>query len=155
MTELEIAVVGVGRMGTNHARVLSEMDGVRLKAVCDMDRDAAERLARRYLVPSVYTEIEDMLSPESLDGVVISTPTNEHLRAAEKCFKRKKHVLVEKPLAPSVAECQTLLASARDAGVKRIVYLGGESSEDIRDFGRQRSDDRFGNVQRLPKNCEV
>jgi len=107
-------------MGTNHARVLSEMEGVRLKAVCDKDRDAAEKLARRYLVPSVYTEIEDMLTQERLDGVVISTPTNEHLRAAEKCFKQKKHVLVEKPLAPSVAECKTLLAAARDTGVQVV-----------------------------------
>jgi len=94
MSEVKLAVIGVGRMGTNHVRVLSEMENVRLLAVCDANREAAEKVARRFLVPAVYTEIEELAGGEELDGVVIAIPTAEHLLVAGKCVKHKLHAFV-------------------------------------------------------------
>jgi len=115
--ELSIAVVGVGRMGSNHARVLSEMEGVHLKAICDSDRKAAERVARRHLVPNVYASIEELLSNTVVDAVVVATPTPEHRRAAEICIERGVHLLLEKPMASNIRECDQILSMARARGV--------------------------------------
>jgi len=118
MNEVKLAVIGVGRMGSNHVRVLSEMENVRLAAVCDANREAAEKIARRFLVPTVYTDIEAMTNKEKLDGVVIAIPTAEHLEAAEQCLSRKLHTLIEKPLASSSEQCAAILAKAAGAGVR-------------------------------------
>ncbi len=118
MSELRLAVIGVGRMGTNHARVLSEMENVRLAAVCDANREAAEKVARRFLVPATYTEIDKMVGKEKLDGVVIAVPTAEHPLAAGQCLRNKIHALIEKPLAPSSKDCQAILEQAAAAGVR-------------------------------------
>ncbi len=122
MSELRIAVIGVGRMGTNHARVLSEMENVRLAAVCDANREAAEKVARRLLIPAVYTEIDELVRREKLDGVVIAVPTAEHAAAAEKCFRHRLHALIEKPLASSPQQCDAILKQAAAAG--RVVLSG-------------------------------
>ncbi len=118
MREVRLAVIGVGRMGTNHARILSEMENVRLAAVCDADRDAAEKIARRYLIPSVYTEIDELVEQEKPDGAVIAVPTAEHSQAAEKCFRARVHALIEKPLASSPQQCTSILEQAAAAGVQ-------------------------------------
>lgn len=118
MSEVKLAVIGVGRMGTNHVRVLSEMENVRLAAVCDSNREAAGKIARRFLVPAAYTDIEEMTRKEKLDGVVIAIPTAEHLEAAEKCFVSRLNVLIEKPLASSPAQCEAILSKAAGAGVQ-------------------------------------
>ena len=118
MSEVRLAVIGVGRMGTNHARILSEMENVRLAAVCDADREAAEKTARRFLIPAVYTEIDELVGQEKLDGVVIAVPTAEHLPAAEKCLRHRLHALIEKPLASSPQQCTAILEQAAAAGVR-------------------------------------
>jgi UDP-N-acetylglucosamine 3-dehydrogenase len=114
---LSMGVVGVGRMGTNHVRVLADLEGVRLAAVCDTDRQIAERAARRYLVPSFYGSLEELLSGERLDGVVIATPTSGHRQALELCARRGVHVLLEKPMASTPEECEEILGIAREWGV--------------------------------------
>jgi UDP-N-acetylglucosamine 3-dehydrogenase len=118
MSEPRLAVIGVGRMGANHVRVLSEMEDVRLAAVCDTNREAAEKVARRNLVPAAYSDIEEMAGREKLDGVVIAIPTTEHLRAAGICFTHKLPALIEKPLASTSAQCAEILEKAATAGVQ-------------------------------------
>jgi predicted dehydrogenase len=121
MNELRLAVIGVGRMGSNHVRVLSEMESVRLAAVCDSNREAAEKVARRYLVPAAYEDIGEMAGKERLDGVVIAIPTTEHLRGADICFAHKLPALIEKPLASTGKQCAEILAKAAASGVQVLV----------------------------------
>ena len=118
MNELRLAVIGVGRMGANHVRVLSEMEEVRLAAVCDANREAAEKVARRYLVPAAYVDIQEATSQERLDGVVIATPTAEHLKTAQICLSRKLPALIEKPLASTPEQCETILQTAAQNAVQ-------------------------------------
>jgi UDP-N-acetylglucosamine 3-dehydrogenase len=118
MSELRLAVIGVGRMGANHARILSEMENVRLAAVCDADRGAAEKIARRFFIPATYTQIDPLLAREKLDGVVIAVPTAEHASAAQICLQKGVHALIEKPLASSPQQCDEILKQAAAARVR-------------------------------------
>lgn len=107
---VKIAVVGVGGWGKNHVRALSDLDA--LSAVCDVDEGRAKTFAERYDVNS-YTSIDEMLNNEKLDGAVISTPTSTHFEVAKKFMEKRINVLVEKPIAPTSAECEQMRALAK------------------------------------------
>ena len=113
MKDISFAVIGVGRMGSNHDRVLSEMEGVRLQAICDSNKTVAKREARRHLVGNTYNTIEELLSEEELDAAVVALPTSEHRRAAELLIDGGIHILLEKPMASSVDECEEILSLAK------------------------------------------
>ena len=116
---LRIGVVGVGVMGSNHARVLADMAGVTLVGVADPDRKQREMVAGA-LGCAAFPHVEDLLA-EGVDALTIAAPTHLHLELAVACIKHGAHVLVEKPIAPSVAEGRAIIAAARHAGVSLMV----------------------------------
>lgn len=113
--ELSVAVVGLG-FGAIHARVLSEMEGVRLAAVCDRDERRLAAVSRGRRLES-YTSFEAMLSKETLDAVVVAVPARLHEEVALAAIEAGKAVLVEKPLAPTRTEGLRLARAAAAAGV--------------------------------------
>ncbi len=112
----KIAVVGVGGWGKNHARVLSELGS--LSAICDVDAVRAKTFADKYNVKP-YTVIDEMLKNEKIDGVIISTPSSTHFGVARYFMENQIGVLVEKPMAPSSAECEQM----RDIAKRNKVVL--------------------------------
>ncbi len=114
---LRAAVIGVGSMGRNHARVYAEMEDVQLIAVADVDQAAAVRVANIYGVRA-YADYRAMLDMEPLDLVTIAVPTRLHREVAEEAAARGVHLFVEKPLAGSVEDAQAIIDAARTAGVK-------------------------------------
>ncbi len=120
-TPIRFGVIGAGRMGTNHIRVLSDLPGAALVAVCDAQPEAAERAARRFLAEGFFGDVGAMLAATRLDAVVVATPTAEHRAAAGACIECGIPVLIEKPMASTVAECETLIAAAQAAAVPLMV----------------------------------
>jgi predicted dehydrogenase len=116
---LRIGVVGVGVMGSNHARVLAGLSGVTLVGVCDPDGERAGFVARTLGCAAVST-VEDLLDLKP-DAVSIAAPTDLHHRVALQCIARGIHVLVEKPIASDVAEGEEIVTAARRAGVTLMV----------------------------------
>lgn len=114
---LRAAVIGVGSMGRNHARVYAEMEDVQLIAVADVDQAAAVRVANIYGVRA-YADYRAMLDMEPLDLVTIAVPTRLHREVAQEAAARGVHLFVEKPLAGSVEDAQAIIDAARAAGVK-------------------------------------
>jgi UDP-N-acetylglucosamine 3-dehydrogenase len=113
--ELSLAVVGLG-FGANHARILGNLDGVRLAAVCDADRQRLESFSRDRDL-NAYTELETMLHGERLDAVVIAVPASLHLPIALQVIEAGCAVLIEKPLAPTYEDGRHLVEAAATAGV--------------------------------------
>ena len=120
-SEPRIGVVGVGFWGRNHLRVLKEL-GVRVSAICDINRDRALRAAREYGVERAYTSLDEMLRREDLSAVTICTPSVTHSECAVKALESGLHVFVEKPLASNVDECLRII-DAMDSN-NRIVMTG-------------------------------
>jgi UDP-N-acetylglucosamine 3-dehydrogenase len=116
---MRIGVVGVGVMGSNHARVLSDLAGVRLVGVADPDRRQRDMVADA-LGCSAFGDVTELLA-EGVDAVTIAAPTHLHQELALYCIKQGVHVLVEKPIAPSVAEGRAIIAAARHTGVCLMV----------------------------------
>ena len=116
---LKIGVIGVGVMGSNHARVLSEMAGVTLVGVVDPDRTQREFVGRT-LGCAEFTDIESLVRA-GVEAVTIAAPTHLHHDLALDCISRGLHVMVEKPIAPTVEEGGAIVAAARRAGVTLMV----------------------------------
>ena len=118
---IRVAVIGLGAMGRNHVRVLTDLEGVKLAAVCDTDSEAVESVGQKHDVPA-YTSWDDMLEREALDAVVVAVPTRFHLEAALAVLARGCHVLVEKPIASDLEEGRRLVDSARRAN--KVLAVG-------------------------------
>jgi UDP-N-acetylglucosamine 3-dehydrogenase len=116
---LKIGVVGVGVMGSNHARVLSEMAGVELVGVVDPDRKQREFVART-LGCAEFADLQALIG-SGVDAVSIAAPTHLHHDIALTCIARGLHVMVEKPIAPTVEEGRAIVAAARRASVTLMI----------------------------------
>jgi UDP-N-acetylglucosamine 3-dehydrogenase len=116
---LRVGVVGVGVMGSNHARVFAGMPGVELVGVADPDSKQADFVAKTLGCAAVATVAQ--LLDLKLDAVTIAGPTHLHRDIALACIERGVHVLVEKPIASSVEEGNEIIAAARRANVTLMV----------------------------------
>jgi UDP-N-acetylglucosamine 3-dehydrogenase len=116
---LRIGVVGVGVMGSNHARVLAELPGVKLVGVADPDRNRSDQVSRALGCAS-FAGAEELLA-QGVDAVVIAAPTHLHRDIAIDCAGRGIHLLVEKPIASTVEESRAVVAAARHSGVTLMV----------------------------------
>jgi len=114
-----VGVVGVGVMGSNHARVFSELPGVSLVGIADPDRKQAG-LVGRLLGCTAVADVNALLKL-NVDAVSIAAPTHLHREIALTCAAQGVHILVEKPIASSVEEGGAIIAAARRAGVTLMV----------------------------------
>jgi UDP-N-acetylglucosamine 3-dehydrogenase len=117
---LKVAVIGIGSMGRNHARVYWEMPEVKLVGVADANEAATAALAQRYSTRG-YGEYRRMLDECKPDAVTVAVPTVLHQEVALEVIRRGIHILVEKPIAFSVAEGRQIIAAAEAAGVKLMI----------------------------------
>ena len=111
-----VAVIGVGSMGRNHARVFSDMEDVDLVAVSDSDPETLETIAARYH-SKPYADYKKLLANESLDIVTVAVPTRLHLQVAEDVINRGVSLLIEKPLSSTVEDGRRILEMANANGV--------------------------------------
>jgi predicted dehydrogenase len=119
---MRIGLIGLGYWGPNYARVVTELPGAELTAVCDTSAEALDFMRAR--VPGVVatTDSEQVFGSADVDAVIVATPTSTHARLALEALAAGKHVLCEKPLAQSVEECDLLIAEA--ARVGRTLFVG-------------------------------
>ena len=113
MTNLRVAVIGVGHLGQHHARILAAMDGVDLVAVVDKKADRAKEIAEKYGTAALSDASEVI---NRVDAVSIATPTVTHVEIALPFVEAGIAVLVEKPLAAGLQEADRLLAAAEKRG---------------------------------------
>jgi predicted dehydrogenase len=120
---LRVGIVGGGAIAqVAHLPVLKKMRTVEVKAICDTDLPKARALADRFGVSNAFDDIEDLLRYESLDAVVICSPTHLHESHIQAALSANLHVLVEKPLAMSAVSAQKILRIVEKHD--RIVMVG-------------------------------
>lgn len=154
--ELRVGVVGVGALGRHHARVYSELAGVRLGGVFDVDPQRAEQVAHERGC-SAFRHLKELVA--EVDAVSVAVPTVDHHRVARALLEAGKDVLVEKPIAVTLEEADDLV---RVAEARRAVLQVGHverfnpAAEALRDGVR---DPRFIEVHRLapfsPRSLDI
>ena len=113
---MRFGLVGAGEIGRVRADALRRSPGCRLVAVADVASDRA-RAAARASSASVYTDYRQLLDHPDIDAVIVSTPPDVHEEVALAALECGKHVLSEKPLAPTVDACFGLLQTAQQRGL--------------------------------------
>ena len=105
-----VAVIGTGQFGQNHARVYAEIASSELVAVCDINPTVGQAIAQQYQVPFV-SDFRDLIG--KVDAVSLATPTITHCEIASALLNAGIAVLVEKPIAVTLAEADVMIATAR------------------------------------------
>ena len=120
MKKIRAGVIGVGAMGTHHARIYSNMADVDLIGVSDIDIEHGMNIAAKYNT-TFYENGEDLLK-EELDALSIAVPTSKHREIAESALEYNAHLLVEKPLADSIDNAWAII---NKAGQKDKILMVG------------------------------
>jgi predicted dehydrogenase len=112
---IRVAVVGAGYWGPNLIRNFAACPDTELAAVCDRDEARLAKVLRNYPGVAGIHDFDQLMARTDIDAVAIATPVNTHAPFGVAALEAGKHVLVEKPLAGSVAEAEQMVAAARDA----------------------------------------
>jgi UDP-N-acetyl-2-amino-2-deoxyglucuronate dehydrogenase len=120
MSRLRTALVGCGKVGQIHAPALCELPESQFVAVCDPVFERAASLAQRYGVRA-FGEVGQLLRDTRPQAVLIATPHPQHAAVAITAADAGAHVLVEKPLAANLRDCDAMLDAARRGGVQLSV----------------------------------
>jgi len=119
MAKVNVGVVGVGYLGSLHARVYSQLKNVNLVCVCDIDKKSAKKIAKRRRVwyfPDYRTLFD------KVDAVSIAVPTNLHYKIAKEFLDNDIHVLIEKPITKTLEEAEELVDIANSKNL--IIQVG-------------------------------
>lgn len=121
---IKFGLIGVGYWGPNLARNINQVEGGSLSWVCDQSEKALAGVCKNYSQVCTTASYEEMLRNSDVDAVVVATPAGTHYEIAKACLDAGKHVLVEKPLAGSSAECEDLIERASR---KSLVLMVGHT----------------------------
>lgn len=145
-TPLRVAVVGVGHLGARHAQIYASMPRVRLVAVCDIDAARARRVARALHCGAV-TDSRELIG--AVDAVSLAAPTSLHAALGLPLLARGIHLLIEKPIATTLAQADALIRTAERRGCILQVGHVERFNAAIRAAGRHLTHPRFIEVHRL------
>jgi predicted dehydrogenase len=143
------AIVGCGYWGVNYIRVLRELAGARVVAVCD------QRIGRLREIESVYpdvrltVDVHDALATPGVDAAVVCTEARSHTVVASACLDAGKHVLVEKPLATSAHEAEGLTELAASSGLVLMVGHTFLYNDGVRKVKEYIDEKRLGDIYYL------
>ena len=129
MSTLRLAVIGCGRIAqVAHFPALEKADGVEVVAVCDPSAEVVRAVARRYDVRAAYTDQAGLLADEAVEAVLVAAPDRFHHSIATAALLAGKHVLVEKPLASTAAQAQSLVDLVDRTGL--VLQVGAMKRHD-------------------------
>src|SRR5437879_3806467 len=112
MAPLRIGLVGCGKVGGLHAAALRAVPDVDFVAACDADFTRAESFAARFHVRP-YSDLGMMLRDAGIQAIIVGTPHPRHAAPAIQALEAGVHVLVEKPLAANLGDCDAMIAAAK------------------------------------------
>lgn len=139
------AIIGVGHLGRHHARIMASLPGVTLAGVVDVNAARAAEIAGEFGT----TAFGDARDIADLGLAVIATPTESHAAIASSLIERGVHVLVEKPIAQTLAEADALIAAAKQRGVVLAVGHSERFNPAVAAARPYLNDPRFIEVHRL------
>ena len=151
MKRLNIAVVGVGHIGSQHAKHAHNLGN--LVAVCDIKKDKAQTASEMYTC-SAYFSIDDLLTNEkNLDLVAICTPNGLHAEHSMKALKVGCNVLCEKPMATTVHDCERMIHTAEETNKRLFIVKQNRFNPPVHALKKVIEEGRLGKILNVQLNC--
>lgn len=120
MKKINFGVIGCGEWGNSHALIFNKNPYSNLSAVCDLNLEAAKKVAKKYSI-NYYTDLNKMFDSEDIDAVGIATPDFAHTEPLITSINSKKHILCEKPLTTDEKELEQILEALNRNNASRIM----------------------------------
>lgn len=117
---IKIAVVGVGSIGVEHIKAINNLSGCEMCALCDIDEKKVTALSQKYNIP-YFTDYHDIPAKVDADAVILNLPHNMHCESSIFFLNSGMHVLIEKPMANTLNECDRMIRAAEKSGKKLAV----------------------------------
>ena len=121
MERLRVGVIGVGWFGTVHCRAIAGLPQLELAALCDASKERLAEMAREHGVARTCTDYREIVDDREIDVLAVVTPWDHHAAPTLAGLAAGKHVLVEKPMASTVEDCQLMCDAARDGDAMLMV----------------------------------
>lgn len=122
MRRIGYGVIGLGFFGEKHAEVAAALPTVNLRAVCSRQDGRRQEIKKRLGVPHEHRDYHELLADPEIEAVSVVTHVDDHVEPAVAALRAGKHVLLEKPMARTPAQCDRIIAAADKAG--RILMVG-------------------------------
>lgn len=149
MSTINFALIGCGRISDKHASSIAsgKVTGSTLVAVCDNQKDRAEKLGTKYGVP-FFTDMHEMMEKmgEKIDVVSILTPSGLHAEHTVAMAGYRKHVVVEKPMALSLSDADRMIEACDNAGVRLFVVKQNRYNLPVKKLRGALEEGRFGKL---------
>jgi UDP-N-acetyl-2-amino-2-deoxyglucuronate dehydrogenase len=142
---MNFAIVGCGHIAKKHAEAIQNIEGANLVAVCDKVPEAMEYYVENYGAKP-YHDLKEMLNDPSIDVVNICTPSGLHAPIAVEAAKAKKHVIVEKPIALTLEDADSIINACKDNNVKLAVVHPNRFRPVVQELKRLMDEGRFGKL---------
>lgn len=113
---IKVALAGAGAFGIKHLDGIAKIDGVEVVSLISRDLDKTRKIADKYGIAHVTTNLDESLALPEVDAVILCTPTQMHAAQAMACLRAGKHVQVEIPMADSLDDAEALVALAAQSG---------------------------------------
>jgi len=120
MEKLKTGIIGCGKVAHIHAKALQNIEESQFSAVCSRNIEKSKYFAQQYGVKA-YTDISEMISETGIEAVIVGTPHPAHANPTIEAIKNGAHVIVEKPLASSLEDCDAMISAAKRKKVKLSV----------------------------------
>jgi predicted dehydrogenase len=144
---LNFGLVGCGRIAKRHSELLGhgEIEGARLAAVCDIVPEKAQKIADQFGVPS-FSDMDEMASSADIDVFVVLTESGRHAEHVINLAKYGKHIIVEKPMALTLADADAMIRACDNAGIKLFVVKQNRFNVPVQKLREALEADRFGKL---------
>jgi len=118
MKKFKVGIIGVGTIGHAHLKAFSTNKKAKVTAIADINPDALKSASEKFKIEKTFTDYQDLLALDSLDGVAVCTPPFAHAKITCDAASSGKHVLCEKPMAMNSKEARRMVEACNKAGVK-------------------------------------
>lgn len=118
MREINVAIVGCGRIANEHLKIWQKVPQARIAASCDRNESAAKNVARLWRIPHYYTSFSELLKQTDVNLVDVCTPPQTHAPLAVQALESKFHVLLEKPMAMTMKDAKEIMSRHKISGTK-------------------------------------
>ena len=121
---MKVIVAGAGAFGIKHLEALAKIDDIEVVSLVSRDPSVTAQIAQRWNIPHYTTELAEALRQPGVEAALLCTPTQLHARQAVQCMDAGKHVMIEIPIADSLADAELLVRTQQSAGV---IAMGGHT----------------------------
>ena len=144
---LRFALVGCGRIAKRHSELLGRgvISGARLVAVCDSVPDRSKTIGEQFGVP-FYSDMNNMMRHESVDVAVVLTESGNHARDVIALAEYGKHIIVEKPMALTLADADAMIDACNKSGGRLFVVKQNRFNVPVVKLREALDDGRFGRL---------